>query len=218
MKILIKKDIKIVGVFTNFLLILLGLMFGFLIVLIEDHFIRILLHSITIFLMIGAALFKMWGHDFSKRTDMFLNSLPLDKEIIVASRYASILLYIIASSFFVFIVSYGYKGLFNHDRTYPINVNELINIISISIFIMACYLPMWYAKGKKNLTSSNTAIFIGIATISILKSSDNTKSILYSMIRNIDLSQFSFILIILSIIAYIVSLKISIKLYKSQEF
>lgn len=218
MKTLIKKDVKIVGTLTNMMLILLGFMFGLLIVLIHENFIRILLSSVGIFLMVGAAFFKMLGHDYSKKTDMFLNSLPLDKEIIVASRYVTILIYVISSSLFLFIASHSYRGVFINNIVYPINIKEVINIISVSILIMAFYLPICYAKGEKNLRSNNASLFITIISILILKSSDNTRKTLYSVIGNIDLSQVSLILIILSIIAYIVSLNFSIKLYKSQEF
>ncbi|NLY46456.1 MAG: ABC-2 transporter permease [Tissierella sp.] len=218
MKTLIKKDVKIVGTLTNMMLILLGFMFGLLIVLIHENFIRILLSSVGIFLMVGAAFFKMLGHDYSKKTDMFLNSLPLDKEIIVASRYVTILIYVISSSLFLFIASHSYRGVFINNIVYPINIKEVINIISVSILIMAFYLPICYAKGEKNLRSNNASLFITIISILILKSSDNSRKTLYSVIGNIDLSQVSLILIILSIIAYIVSLNFSIKLYKSQEF
>ncbi len=218
MKTLIKKDIKIVGPLINMILIPMGLVFAFGIVLIDDKFIRILLSSFSIFMMANMALLKMWSHDFSKKTDIFLNSLPLDKELIVTSRYASIMIYIACSSLIVFIVSQSHRGMFINDPINTIDLNEIINIISVSILLMASYLPIYYTKSRKFNNVSELPLFIGLVAIVIIRHSYNNKNVFYRIINNIDLSQISVILIILSIIAYTLSLKASIKLYKSQEF
>ena len=95
---------------------------------------------------------------------------------------------------------------------------SIINIISVSILLMASYLPIYYTKSRKFNNVSELPLFIGLVAIVNIRHSYNNKNVFYRIINNIDLSQISVILIILSIIAYTLSLKASIKLYKSQEF
>ena len=218
MKILIKKDIKLVGIFINFAMIPLGLILVLFLKLVDDDFLRIFLYIFILFLMVNLALLRIWAHDFNYKSDMFLNSLPLDKRILVASRYATIIIYILYSSLIAFIMSYSFRGRFDNEPIYPIHINEILNLVSVIIFFMACYLPRYYRNSHKTGGSSNIALVVFMAAIILIRLSYKNKNIIYQMISNIELRQFSLILMILSIIAYILSLYFSIRIYSDREF
>lgn len=128
------------------------------------------------------------------------------------------MIYILYSSLIAFIMSYTFRGRFDNEPIYPIHINEILNLISIIIFLMACYLPRYYRSSHKSEGSSNIPLIVFITVVIIIKSSYNNKNIIYRMISNIELKQFSFIFMLLSIIAYMVSLYFSIKIYIDREF
>mgnify|MGYP000877089709 CR=1 FL=1 len=215
MKTLVKKDIKVVGLLINFILIPLGLMLVLFLKMVDDNFLRYSFYIGILILMIGMVHIQLWAHDFHFKSDRFLNSLPLDKELIVSSRYVTMLVYVLYSALIVYVFSY-----ISTDRIliYPIKVSEILTISSIVIILMAFYLPFYYLIGHKDGRTNDLYLFIMTITVIILRNSYKKQNILYSSFSIIDLKQFSLLLIIISLIAYMVSLYSSIKIYRDREF
>ena len=215
MKTLIKKDIKIVGILISFVLIILGLLLATILKLVDDNFIRYIFYIGIMIFMLGWVHAQLWANDLYFKSDLFLNSLPLDRRIIVSSRYVTMLVYISYIALIVFVSSYTFV---DGSPVYPINVNEILNISSITILLIAFYLPTYYLRENKDDRTYDILIFIIMAIIMILRSSYINKNILYRSISILDLNQSPLLFILISLASYIGSLYFSIKIYESKEF
>lgn len=215
MKTLVKKDIKVVGILSNFFLIILGLLLAILLKLVDDNFKRYTFYIGIMIVMMGWVHAQLWAHDLYFKSDVFLNSLPLDRRILVSSRYVTMLVYILYIALIVFVFSYT---IIDGSPIYPINVNEILNISSITILMTAFYLPTYYLRGHKDERTNDIALIIIMAIIMILRSSYINKNIIYRSLSILNLNQSPLLFILISLAAYIGSLYFSIKIYESKEF
>ena len=215
MKTLIKKDFKMVGTLTNMSFIILLLLLVVFFRLIDDVFFRFIYYIGLVLMMIGMAYSRIWAHDFYYKGDILLNSLPIDRKTIVASRYATVMLYILLFSLLTILLLYIFPSNANLPAT---NISEIINLTSIIISLLALYLPLYYLNGHKDKRTSDIGLFSFMALILIIRNTISNENLIYRTISNLDLSQFSFILLAISLILYLGSLYISVKIYNNREF
>ncbi|NLN14495.1 MAG: ABC-2 transporter permease [Tissierellia bacterium] len=221
MKTLVKKDIRLVGLFANFILIPFTLIGGFFINLMVEPFFRYGFYIAVYFFLLLIVESKIWGYEIMCKGDIFLNSLPLDRRTIVVSRYITLLLYTAIISLLIFIMSHLMGSNFNKSTIYLISLNEMLNIFFFMVIFMAISIPFSYNRDGRKYTAILPLLIIYFLTFNGIRYGLRKEMIfrkLISLFKNINLNQFSFLALIISVLAYYISLKKSIEIYEKMEF
>lgn len=225
MKKLVLKDMKLIG-FQGYLIYIIGtVILGRSIFLLNNQYIRFWGLSILAIFMSYIIQTFSYIRPNNYDEDIIFNILPIEREKIVASRYITIIIYIFLSAFLIWgsaVISINrgivYKAIFQSFDIMPPRLLEVFWIIGISILFYSIYLPIdYYLKGKYNERDELSIIIVGILLV-LIRISMILENSLYRFINNINYNQIPFILIIISILSYLVSLFISIKIYENREF
>lgn len=144
-------------------------------------------------------------YDSYNKTDILFVSLPLDRKMIVIAKYISTFIQLIILTTIFFVISYCVKLLKFHN----INFNEIVDFLPMfSILCSVNYgviLPIYF-KGI------NYIVLLIICVLPPIVLFMFTKLLLFPMLGS------SLMLIPLSILIIVISLFISIFIYKRREF
>lgn len=162
-------------------------------------------------------IFRIFYLDELNKCDYFFNSMPIDKEDIVYSRYIFSTFIILASLIFTYVYS---KVLGNIFETEMIILEVMLTILSVLIILVAIAMPIMFKYGySKSYVALNLILGI-IAVLSTYVSmapkstgvilSDNGEVLLYNNIK-------FFIILGIAIVIYLISMFISTKLYTKRE-
>ena len=168
--------------------------------------------------------------NLESESENYTNSLPIKREDIIYSKYIISIMILIGC---ILIVSLTSLIIFN--KSYNMIVFEdIVEVINITLLIISIMIPLKIKFNKSNFKVIGYILMIGVVTsyYSVLNvisakiesvSNPNTyykveNGILNYIFINMDLKYFNFItLSIGTIIIFIVSLGISLKLYKNKE-
>lgn len=162
-------------------------------------------------------IFRIFYLDELNKCDYFFNSMPIDKEDIVYSRYIFSTFIILASLIFTYVYS---KVLGNIFETEMIILEVMLTILSLLIILVAIAMPIIFKYGySKSYVALNLILGI-IVVLSTYVSmvpkatgvilSDNGEVLLYNNTK-------FFIILGISIVIYLISMFISTKLYTKRE-
>lgn len=218
MKTLVIKDIKVIGILLNLILIVVGLIFVSSISLVEDNdkYLIFCIYIVIVLFMVGIIYEGIKHSDRMSKIHIILNSLPINRSTIVGSRYITVMIYTMYSSIIVAFSSYRFESLLSIIDVYPIGFFEICNIIGATILINSIFLPLdFYAERKDQNNRVFLLMIICLTIIAFI--SFKTRNILYEIIHSINPNRFPYELMIICLIAYLVSLYFSIKIYKTRE-
>lgn len=154
------------------------------------------------------------------KTDRFFNSLPVNKENIVLSKYLSAFLYFIIGIVF-YIASLFIFKLFNFNIAIRINLLSLSFSLLLSSIYIGINLPLYYLLGYNGTRIFNFVYFIFIYFLSKELSKFfkrlNLSSTIFSYIQKLNHVQLSLILFSFSLFIITISLFISVKLYMNKD-
>lgn len=219
MKTLVRKDIQLMG-FNNILIIMLGTLYGFMIILSNEADLTQSGSLLSGILLISIPLSSIIREE-RKTKDIVLKSLPIDISNIVLSRYITIFIYIL----FIFGITFLSSFIFSFSYDIPvigkmISISDLLfNIIIIMIFI-SIILPFQYLK-RKTSSIINIIIYFILIIIPIIISKTNsniTMEKIFKYIGNIRFIVNPIIFILLGIGIYFLSFQISTKIYKIYKY
>lgn len=162
-------------------------------------------------------IFRIFYLDELNKCDYFFNSMPIDKEDIVYSRYIFSTFIILASLIFTYVYS---KVLGNIFETEMIILEVMLTILSLLIILVAIAMPIIFKYGySKSYVALNLILGI-IVVLSTYVSmvpkatgvilSDNGEVLLYNNTK-------FFIILGIAIVIYLISMFISTKLYTKRE-
>lgn len=178
------------------------------------------------FLAMGLSITVAMIMDREKKVDgnMILHSIPLDKELIITSRYISAILFptvhglviLIYSYFLKFIHGFMFTGFRISGEIEPISIFNLMAVLALIITFLSVYLFLYYYKfgdGK----FLNIAIYFTVIIFPALiaKFWDNIKG--YRIIKSLSyLNKESTIIIVFisSIVLYIISMEATKRIAK----
>lgn len=155
--------------------------------------------------------------------DMILHSIPLDKKLIVTSRYISSLLFPVAHGVILFVYSYILK--YTHGFTFTglrieggiqgMSIYSLLTVLSIIIIFLALYLVMYYSKLGKSKSLNIIAYFLLIILPAlVIRFQDNILNLGFiKYISLLDKKIFTLMGFVTSLILYILSMEVSKRLY-----
>ena len=202
MKELILKDFRVLK-FANLLTILICIV-GSYIGSTLDHIILVKIsHLLTLILS---------QKEIKTNSDIIINSLPVDRSLIVKSKYIFTMIYIIFLSAIVFVVSniFGDVGA---------TFLDLMTVLGLSLLFYSAYFIIYYFNlGKAQLFNQFFFIIITLSP-NVLNRLDRDifSSKFFKYILNLNFNIISSLLFVIGLILYIISLGISIKIYKSKE-
>lgn len=171
------------------------------------------IYSIAYIMVTGA-----FAYDEKSNADIFLNSLPVRKKDIVASRYLSLILFVAIG----LVIMFFYIKLITLFKI-PIEVGSISisNIIPITTFIILLFcaqLPFFYKFGFTKTRTLSVVIYVAIvlliAALSALiaENAEIKKFIIYYE------STLKYAPIIAIPIFLLISERLSIKFYSNREF
>jgi ABC-2 type transport system permease protein len=165
-----------------------------------------------------------FAYDDKNKSDVMINSLPVDRKTVVLAKYASIFVYIAAATA-AYIIIYNIVSLIDYDAgVYPATLEGfLAALVSVSL-MNGVYLPLVFRMGYTKAKITNMLIFFlaffGMSfLINLIYKSNNTyvKQAL-EWLNN----QSEAVIIIgafaMAFLILLLSYTISVKLYKRREF
>lgn len=218
MKSLIIKDIKLTGFVGKFFMVVLGMIYTLIISALNNiYYIFWGYLGLVIFFM-GLVYYIINNLDQQTEVDIILNSLPMEKGLIVKSRYASVMIYILSISFMVPVLSILIKSRISMPDGIPITIGLTFHMIGITTLLYSIYIPLdFYHRGDmekvREIPFTQILILILIAVFSM-----RWNNIIYRYIKAIDINSFPALLVLFSVFVYLISMNISINIYRAKEF
>ncbi len=218
MKSLIVKDIKLTGFVAKFFMVGLGMIYTLIISALNNIYYTFWGYLVLVIFFVGLSYFIICNLDLQTDIDTILNSLPIEKGLIVKSRYSSVMIYILSISFMVPILSLLIKSRISMPDGIPITIGLSFHIIGITTLLYSIYIPLdFYHRGDmekvREIPFTQILILILIAVFSMKQN-----NIIYRYIKAIDINSFPIPLILFSILVYLISMNISINIYRAKEF
>ena len=219
MKNLVLKDIRLLGVFNVFLL-LVSLSLAAISVLPKTDYYAMGLYFFAILVPIYVLIIRMSVNDMTSDVDPLLISLPVKRFQIVKSRYISILIYIFLISFTVFLSSNISRLLFASNNGSIFTISGMLFAISIILLFLSINIPLQYYDPRK--TQIFNALLYGfiILTPNLLSRFDISlvNNTLVQRLFSLDLKLIAPMVLIISLLIYVGSLFISNAIYRRKEF
>ncbi|MEW8972970.1 MAG: ABC-2 transporter permease [Tissierellaceae bacterium] len=175
------------------------------------------------FLFINLVSLNLAQNGQGESTDVFINSLPVSKVYIVGSRYMTLILYLIYILFVTMIGSFtrpyilGYMMLY---RGVPMTIEDILSILGFSILFLSIFLPFQYYDKEKFESYNRGFIYILFIVPLIIYRFGNgiLDDHIFDYILNLNTRVTLVILLFLSMVLYILSMYISIRIYRNREF
>ncbi|HHV25567.1 MAG TPA: ABC-2 transporter permease [Tissierellia bacterium] len=159
------------------------------------------------------------GYDDKNKSEVFLNSLPIDKVDIVIGKYVTLIIFILISCIFTFLFTNTIKvlGLTSDGR--PVGIWDIVVAMSVLLVFYSIYYPFYFKLGDLRMFNSILFMFIFIGPTILGKIGKRfiTKDLI-TKLASLNLKQISLLIFIFTIVMYFISLQISKKLYMTREF
>lgn len=220
MKQLVMKDIRLLR-FINLIILCVGILSGYVGVSIDNIYKSKLIYGFAMFIMIYMVSTFSTQFDVKGKTNMMLNSFPVDRYDIVISKYISMGLYIFFITGIVFLSSNISKIILKTTIAgNPANIWDILFILGLSLMFFSMYLPFHYYNVGKAQAFNQIFYIILILLPNIIgrfgSKIESTK--IFVSIISMDLKIIALMFVVVGIIVYLVSLQISKAIYKAKEF
>lgn len=208
---LIKKDLIVS--YSNKISVIMILLYFPLILLILGNSDVNSIFMFTTFSFVFIMIKITFSYEVRDRPHIFIQSLPVKKSDIVISKYISILvnfaLGIVYTSLYMWISSI--LGLIDVDK---IGISTVLSTLGFTMLALSISMPMQFRFTPKIANFINMIFYIGIINFIIIDGD------LIFRFLNLDLNNiYNILLIGVGILAvYLISMVISIGLYKSRKF
>lgn len=216
---LIKKDF-ILSRKINIFVVVYALFIAAMGLVMPDPLVSTFLYTLGMLTLIFITVIYTNGYDDKYKSEIVLNSLPIDKENIVRAKYMTLILFIIMSCSAVLIFTNIILKLGVVSIGKGASIWNVIFATNISLIFYSIYYPIYFKVGE-GLRSFNTILWILIAigpsVLSKLMKGLNTTGYLEKIIA-IDINRINIYVLIISLFMFYMSMKISEKIYRTREF
>ncbi len=216
---LVKKDLKL-SKKINIFAVIYALFIATMGLTMPDHPVANILYVLGMVILIFISVIYTNGYDDKYKSEIILNSFPIDRKDIVRGKYISLIIYIIigCSAVLIFTNIILKIGIITNGRS--ANIWNAIFAANISLIFYSIYYPFYFKLGE-GLRSFNTILWIlmTVGPAIIGKSFKKLEEIGYlEKILSIDINKINLYLFIFSLMMFYVSLQISKKIYMGKEF
>ncbi len=220
MKQLVMKDIRLLR-FVNLFILVAGLFFGYVGVDINHIYKSKFIYGFAMFIMVYMVSTFSTQYDVKGKSDMMLNSFPVDRYDIVKSKYISMAIYILFITGIVFLSSNVFNIISKSvSDGNPATIWDVLLIGGLSLIFFSIYLPFhYYNVGKAQVF--NQIFYILLILLPNIISRFGNKIEATKIFQNVINMDFKIIILMFAgvgVIMYLVSLQISKSIYKKKEF
>lgn len=216
---LIKKDF-ILSRKINIFVVIYALFIAAMGLVMPDPLVSTFLYTLGMLTLIFITVIYTNGYDDKYKSEIVLNSLPIERENIVRAKYMTLILFIIMSCSAVLIFTNIILKLGVVSIGKGASIWNVIFATNISLIFYSIYYPIYFKVGE-GLRSFNTILWIlmviGPSVLDKLMERLNTTGYLEKIIA-IDINRINIYVLIISLIMFYMSMKISEKIYRTREF
>ena len=211
---LVKKDLKL-SKKINIFAVIYALFIAAMGLTMPDHPVANILYVLGMVILIFISVIYTNGYDDKYKSEIILNSFPIDRRDIVKGKYITLIVYILigCSAILIFTNIILKLGIITYGR--GANIWNAIFATNISLMFYSIYYPFYFKLGE-GLRSFNTILWIlmtvGPAIIS--KSFKKLEEIGYlEKALSIDINKINIYLLIFFLIMFYISLQVSQQIY-----
>jgi len=165
------------------------------------------------------------AYDDKNKSDVLLNSLPLNRDTIVISRYISTFVFAAISVVYYILLTGVIKLLRLPFKTYPVSIEGIIGALFALTFLSGVYFPIFFKMGYIKSKMVNFVLFfavffgIGMLLPELINSENNVyiQRILKFFSNQSDIQTVVEILTVM-ILMLVISCMISLNFYRKREF
>jgi len=173
------------------------------------------------FIMVQSAC----AYDDKNKSDVLLNSLPLNRSTIVIARYISTFVFAAISIVYYILISGIAKVLELPFKIYPVSLEGIIGALFASVLVSGIYFPIFFKVGYIKSKIVNFVLFFGIffgggmLLPELIKNKNNPfiQGILQFLSKQSDMQIATGIFCIM-ILLLVISCMFSLHYYKKREF
>ncbi|WP_416197145.1 MAG: ABC-2 family transporter protein [Sporanaerobacter sp.] len=158
------------------------------------------------------------GYDDKNKSEVVLNSFPIDRVDIVRGKYVTLIIFILISVFtLLFTNAIEALGLKSAGR--PADIWDIVAAMSLLLVFYSIYYPLYFKLGDLRMFNSILwmLVFVGPTILGKIGRKLESKGLLKGM-ASLNIRQITLFAFIFSILIYYISLQISKKLYMTREF
>lgn len=222
---LIKKEFKIYK--SWIFLLILSIVFAFSISIsissVETtgiEFIQNIVFSYAVFMLVYIGVIDNNYQDIKNKSEVVLNSFPINRKTIVRSKYAIMILYIIMYFIPMWFTIKIFMPLIYGVESQLGTLGSLVIVTTIGLIFFSIYYPLYF-KSEDGLMSFNQVfrLIIILSPSIIVKYASKLPmdKALYFM-EKMGNKKIGILLLVLSFVIYYISLQISKRIYMKKEF
>ncbi|GFN35480.1 ABC-2 transporter permease [Tepidimicrobium xylanilyticum] len=216
---LVKKDLKLSGWLQKIVGVLYALFIAGMGINMPNQMIANLLYILAMVSLIFILVIYTNGYDDKNKSEIILNSFPIDRVNIVRAKYLTLILFIIFGTGIVYLFSKIASVLYfgNSGGT---SIWNIIFVFNISLIFYSIYYPFYFKLGD-GIRLFNTILWmlmvIGPSIISkSIKKMVETGHL--EKVLTIDINRLNIYLLLISLIMFYISLQMSKRIYLKREF
>lgn len=216
---LVKKDLKLAGKVQKIVGVLYALFIAGMGVSMPNQAIANLLYILAMMSLVFVLVIYTNGHDDKNRSEIILNSLPIDRANIVRAKYLTLIVFIAFATGIISLFSKIVSALY-FEINGGVSLWNIILVFNISLVFYSIYYPLYYKVGD-GIRLFNTVLWIVMIMGPSLISKTLKKIIErgYSdRILALDINRLNIYLLLISLIIFYISLQISKRIYLDKEF
>ncbi len=222
---LIRKEFKISK--SWILLLFLSIIFAFSIFMSTvkmeisgGKFIQNIAFSYAVFMLVYISVIDSNYHDIKSKSEVLLNSFPINRKNIVRGKYTTMILYIIMYSIPMGITNKIFIPIAYGVESQLEILWSLVIITVISLIFYSIYYPLYFKSEDGLMTFSQAFRIIIILFPSVIGRYSKQLSMnkVLNFMAKIGDKKIGIVLLILVFIIYYISLQISKKIYLKREF
>lgn len=216
---LIKKDLKL-SIKINLIAVIYVLFISVNGLLSKDLLVGNIIYVLSIIIFTFVVVIYVNGFDDKYKSEVVLNSFPIDRRNIVRSKYITLIIFILISSAAIIALTNILPMLLNIDGKASANIHTVIIAANVLLLFYSIYYPIYFKVGE-GLRTFNTILWLLMMLapsllVKFLKTLDQRG--LLEKLMNIALQNINLYLLVISLVIYYISLQISKRIYMKREF
>jgi len=216
---LIKKDFKL-SFKINLFVIIYALFISAVGVYLNEPLVSNLLYAVSIVVLTFATVIFTNGYDDKNKSEIILNSLPLDRRNIVRSKYIILIFYTLMYGLVTILFTKVLIRLNVVDGGGSVSLQSIIAAVNIVLLFYTIYYPFYFKLGE-GLRSFNAILWVFVMLGPTMLGRGMAalyKRGLLDRLMNVDLDKINFYLLGIVLVLYYISLQISKRIYGKREF
>ena len=216
---LVKKDLKLstkINVFAFIYAIFIAAM-G---VPLSSHPTVNMLYVLAIIMLVFVSIIYTNGYDDRYKSEIVLNSFPIDRRDIVRGKYLALIIFILTSCILIFLFTNIINVIYYHENRSGANIFDIIFAMNVLLIFYSIYYPFYFKLGEGIRTFNVVMWVFVIVCPSILKKVGNALvgKEFFIKIASLDLNKISLYFLIFGVVVYYISLQLSKIIYMNREF